>query len=372
MSQNSHGKETDSDHEDSKIEENAVIVTSPERKTPVDIRSPPTLKKIKSILSSGNLMNLDGSPPSSDKISKNLVLRFSSTAYVNLIPTRLELSPFSHDMFWQTQDCDSFKRSAVAELREFAMKHGCTGKQAISRLYQPTNDDRDTLEEVIMEIRRTVSRNSLSSMCLSESKDEPKDFSFLTSAKTDVEMNEEGLKSSNEKEQGQIWMVNWKKSEPAKAEISSESRNSFSFLVVDSDETSRRMIRILLEKRLGHSVQEACDGEMAVEAVRFSLSSNAPFDVIFMECCMPVMDGPTAAREMVRLGYEGRIFGFTDWSQVDNQMFLSSGASKILIKPLQPRDVAKIVTGSSYYRSLANRFQPFFGPAQKYCNVSIF
>ena len=34
-------------------------------------------------------------------------------------------------------------------------------------------------------------------------------------------------------------------------------------------------------------------------------------DAIFMDCVMPVMDGPTAAREMRSIGYEGTIMGFT-------------------------------------------------------------
>jgi CheY-like chemotaxis protein len=50
---------------------------------------------------------------------------------------------------------------------------------------------------------------------------------------------------------------------------------------------------------------------------------------------MPVKDGPTATAELRAKGYNGAIFGVTGNglpSDVDH--FLSSGADKVLLKPL--------------------------------------
>jgi CheY-like chemotaxis protein len=53
---------------------------------------------------------------------------------------------------------------------------------------------------------------------------------------------------------------------------------------------------------------------------------------------MPVKDGPTATAELRAKGYNGPIFGVTGNglpSDVDH--FLSSGADKVLLKPLDTR-----------------------------------
>ncbi|MDP1792805.1 MAG: response regulator [Acidimicrobiales bacterium] len=63
-------------------------------------------------------------------------------------------------------------------------------------------------------------------------------------------------------------------------------------LVVDDVNVNRLVVRRLLE-RLGHSVDEACDGVDAVAAV-----ASTRYDVVFMDCLMPEMDGYTATREI--------------------------------------------------------------------------
>ena len=178
--------------------------------------SPSTSFKLKSILSSGNLAQLDD--PGSKK--KKKTSRFSATVHVCLIPERSESKQFFDDLYWRGEDCDSFKRAAVTELRAFAQKHGCTAKEAINRLYQPSEDERDTIEEVISTIRRTQSVNSMSSMSSLSSMDEKSsEFSFISGVKTDVELNEQAgskesghvTKSPGASEPQQMWMVSWRK-----------------------------------------------------------------------------------------------------------------------------------------------------------------
>ena len=49
----------------------------------------------------------------------------------------------------------------------------------------------------------------------------------------------------------------------------------------------------------------------ALRLVGNSFRSGKAFDAIFMDCIMPIMDGPTAAREILSIGYTGIIVGFT-------------------------------------------------------------
>jgi DNA-binding response OmpR family regulator len=53
---------------------------------------------------------------------------------------------------------------------------------------------------------------------------------------------------------------------------------------------------------------------------------------------MPVKDGPTATAELRGKGYNGQIFGVTgNGLPSDVEYFLSSGADKVLLKPLDMR-----------------------------------
>jgi CheY-like chemotaxis protein len=50
---------------------------------------------------------------------------------------------------------------------------------------------------------------------------------------------------------------------------------------------------------------------------------------------MPIKDGPTATAELRATGYNGAIFGVTgNVLTSDVEHFLSSGADKVLLKPL--------------------------------------
>jgi CheY-like chemotaxis protein len=67
-----------------------------------------------------------------------------------------------------------------------------------------------------------------------------------------------------------------------------------------------------------------------------SIPTRSTYDVILMDFIMPNMDGPTATRELRRLGYEGLIVGVTGNAlPTDIDHFLAHGASKVLLKPLR-------------------------------------
>ena len=111
-------------------------------------------------------------------------------------------------------------------------------------------------------------------------------------------------------------------------------------------------------KGLGHTCEEAEDGQQAVDKVqRVLAASAAPFDAVLMDYMMPVLDGPSATKAIRALGYTGKIIGYARSSGVrkllltptvtlcfrrctgnglksDIDTFTASGADAVLLKPL--------------------------------------
>ena len=117
-------------------------------------------------------------------------------------------------------------------------------------------------------------------------------------------------------------------------------------LVVDDSAMNRKMLCKAL-KLHGYLYTEATDGAEAVAIVKASLSSKSlAFDGILMDYIMPNMDGPTATEEIRKLGYSQPIIGVTGNAlQSDIDHFTSRGASMVLIKPVQPKDLREVLEG---------------------------
>lgn len=124
------------------------------------------------------------------------------------------------------------------------------------------------------------------------------------------------------------------------------SSNPMTFLVVDDAKSVRKILVHMLTKRFGHKTAEAENGQEAVDMVRASLAAGEPFDAVFLDCMMPVLDGPSAVTQMKAMGFVGKIVGFTDASSEAARKFVSVGVTTILEKPLLPVVVAKIVKGA--------------------------
>ena len=115
-------------------------------------------------------------------------------------------------------------------------------------------------------------------------------------------------------------------------------------LLVDDSSMNRKMSRRSMSE-LARRIDEAEDGAVALEKVLTTRTDN-PYDVIFMDYQMPVMDGPTAAKEMRRLGYKGKIIGLTGNAQPEDiAVFVGHGADQVLTKPVPQTAITAILRG---------------------------
>src|SRR5262245_553663 len=120
---------------------------------------------------------------------------------------------------------------------------------------------------------------------------------------------------------------------------------SLRVLVAEDTPTNQVVIRLMLE-RLGHSVVVVNDGAEAVRAF-----SREPFDLVFLDLQMPVMDGYEAARAIRTAscahGPGTRpvpIVALSAFSQPsDRQKALEHGMAAYLDKPIQSTDVARLI-----------------------------
>ena len=116
-------------------------------------------------------------------------------------------------------------------------------------------------------------------------------------------------------------------------------------LVADDSKPSRKVLTHMLEKRLGHTVVEAEDGAEACRLVEEAMLTFTSFDIVFLDCEMPGMDGPTAARQIVAMGFRGKIVGFTGLLDADTDSFLLYGVTTILEKPLNLPVLQQLLSG---------------------------
>ena len=129
--------------------------------------------------------------------------------------------------------------------------------------------------------------------------------------------------------------------EEKKNELVSDKEHMPRILVVDDAVSNRKMLCRVLRSRCA-AIVEADDGQKALEIVRETMrgsdqlprNNSPPFDLILMDFVMPVMDGPTAIKEIRDLGYKGLIFGLTgNVLDGDKDLMIANGADFVLTKP---------------------------------------
>ena len=140
--------------------------------------------------------------------------------------------------------------------------------------------------------------------------------------------------------------------------LSSERRLSIcvptlkrSALLVDDSKMNRKYMFRLLFNRMDVIV-EAEDGIAAIKEVKLSIQRKEAFSVILMDYVMPRMDGPTATREIRRLGFQGKIIGITaNVMPIAIEHFLAHGADKVLSKPVDVNQLRSYLPDGMYITS---------------------
>ena len=113
-------------------------------------------------------------------------------------------------------------------------------------------------------------------------------------------------------------------------------------LVAEDNATNQKVARALLE-RLGHRAHTVANGREAVEAMR-----EARYDIVFMDCQMPEMDGWEATAEIRKLerhtGRHTPVVALTASALIeDQQQCLARGMDDFLPKPIYKEQLAVMV-----------------------------
>ena len=107
-------------------------------------------------------------------------------------------------------------------------------------------------------------------------------------------------------------------------------------LVVEDNEINRRVAERLLDK-FGCLHVSAENGLEALEC-----ASSLVFDVILMDCQMPVMDGYTATSELRARNTQSRIVALT--ADGDRNRCLDAGMDDYIPKPVRAKELYAILT----------------------------
>ena len=101
-------------------------------------------------------------------------------------------------------------------------------------------------------------------------------------------------------------------------------------LVADDNPVNSRLAALMLN-RMGCTVETVADGEAAVSAV-----AERPFDVVFMDCQMPELDGYEACRLIRAAGHDVPVVALTaNAMEGDREQCLEAGMDDYLAKPLR-------------------------------------
>lgn len=114
-----------------------------------------------------------------------------------------------------------------------------------------------------------------------------------------------------------------------------------SILVVDDNDINRVVLLSMLEK-YNYQADEAEDGEVAIARAR-----SKRYDLIFMDCAMPVLDGVSATRVILEenlLTKYGCVVAVTaNTSEEDKAACIKAGMRAFLAKPIVQKDVTGVL-----------------------------
>ncbi|MFZ5597080.1 MAG: response regulator transcription factor [Bacillota bacterium] len=104
-------------------------------------------------------------------------------------------------------------------------------------------------------------------------------------------------------------------------------------LVIDDEEKIRSIVRLYLSKE-GFVIEEAADGNAALEKIK-----RENFDLVIMDIMMPGMDGLTVCRKIREKSDLPIIMLTAREEEVDRILGLELGADDYVVKPFSPREL---------------------------------
>ena len=132
--------------------------------------------------------------------------------------------------------------------------------------------------------------------------------------------------------------------QPETPTLQTSTTNHCRVLLVEDNEVNQIISKAIL-KQLGCEITLANDGQEAIEAF-----SSAPFDLILMDCNMPVMDGFEATQQIRNLEHQQNIttpipiIALTAHAFDEiKQQCLDAGMNEYLSKPFDKHQLAKLI-----------------------------
>ncbi|CBW27287.1 putative histidine kinase/response regulator fusion protein [Halobacteriovorax marinus SJ] len=121
-----------------------------------------------------------------------------------------------------------------------------------------------------------------------------------------------------------------------------EKKYPHKIILVEDNRVNQKLGEMILAK-LGYKVDIVENGKVAVEAC-----SNENYSLIFMDMQMPVMDGVTATKKILKNNKESKIVAMTaNVLEEDRQKCLDAGMLDFVSKPVRIANVASVIKSLS-------------------------
>ncbi|MFK5857084.1 MAG: response regulator [Bacteroidota bacterium] len=127
-------------------------------------------------------------------------------------------------------------------------------------------------------------------------------------------------------------------------EVISKAMRQLDILVAEDNSINQRVARFIIEK-LGHKIEIAENGEIAVEKFK-----DGNYDIIFMDIQMPVMDGIVATENIrkieksMEISYGVPIIAMTaNTLKGDKEKFIESGMNDYIGKPFKAAELSDLI-----------------------------
>lgn len=115
------------------------------------------------------------------------------------------------------------------------------------------------------------------------------------------------------------------------------------FLIVEDSPTMRQLIAFSLSRFRGARILEATDGVDAMKKL-----ANEKVDLVLTDINMPVMDGLKLVG-LIRQDPKTKdlpvVIITTEGAEKDRERGMALGANAYIVKPIQPSDIVKTISG---------------------------